>query len=626
MKKIAMFIGELSAEYQYRVCAAVAEECKRAGIHLTVFHNGAVYGANIFQAYGERSIIRIPNIKKYDGFLLASDAFGVEGMYEELATLLKEEAEGPVICLRKEDEHFYSVMVDNYVSMSNMMEHFITEHGFERICFMKGRNDLEDARARYQAYLDAMERHHLKVTEHMTFDGDYWKLRGEQAVSWFWDTADEKPQAIVCANDYMAFSVLDALHKRNLKIPEDVCVSGFDDCEEARLCVPPLSSVHVENEQLAKTAIEMFQRIWRGEPQEKICLVPAECCLRESCGCQVAGRDEEVQRQLYQTKEYLQETVRQMLLMDVDSDNINSTEELFNLAAYYILPGNMKERVFICLCDEEEKKTEKAEMEGKYTEYMELRTVMHTRSAIFCKERFRREDILPEKYLEDNEPLYVSPLHDKNECIGYFVVTPGISESMRYYYQIWVQEITNCFKRQKMYAESKLLTDMLSQYDLDELTGIPNRRKLDAALRNAHAQMTLGGKGYFVVSVDMDELKFINDHYGHVVGDEALCALADILKQGAGETGIAARTGGDEFIICYCTDDEEEVLRQIQGIRDAIKEFNKKEDRVFELSASIGYAKCLEGMRPINCVQQADERMYREKRSKKEKAGGKARR
>ncbi|MCM1569413.1 MAG: GGDEF domain-containing protein [Roseburia sp.] len=619
MKRIAMFIGELSAEYQNRICAAVDNECRKQGIHLTVFHNFCVFGTNVFHSYGERSVLRIPNIKKYDGFILASDTFGVEGMLEEVTALLKKEAEGPVICLRKEVEQFYNIVVDDYSAMSQMVEHFITEHGLTRICFMKGRKGFKDAVIRYQAYLDVMKKHHLKVTEQMVFNGDYWRRKGEEAVSWFWDKAEEKPEAIVCANDYMAISVQDALQRRGLKIPEDIRVSGFDDCEETRVCIPRIASVHVGREQLAKAAIEMLLRIWEGKPQEKVQMLPAQCCFRESCGCK-EEKPENVQYQLFRDKEAIQNAIEQSSFMYVDFENTTSMEDLFTLASNYIQEGEMHEKIYICFCDEEENQAEKAEMAGKYTEYMELRAIIKTRSTVFCKERFRREDILPAKYLDDHETLYVNPLHDKNECIGYFVLAPGISLSMRHFYQTWVQSITNSIMKQRMYAESKLLAETLNLYNLDELTGIPNRRKLDSALRNAHTQFILEGKPYFVVSIDMDGLKYINDNFGHVVGDEALCALAEILNQGIGETGIAARTGGDEFIICYRTEDEKEVESQLQGIREAIAEYNRTGNRKYELSASIGFAKCGKGMNPIQCIQQSDEMMYREKRKKKGKA------
>ena len=95
---------------------------------------------------------------------------------------------------------------------------------------MKGRADLKDARERLDGYMDVMNRYGLPVTEHMLFQGNYWRDRGNQAVEWFL-SGPEKPEAIICANDFMAISVLMALKERNIRVPEDIALAGFDDIE-----------------------------------------------------------------------------------------------------------------------------------------------------------------------------------------------------------------------------------------------------------------------------------------------------------------------------------------------------------------------------------------------------------
>ena len=83
----------------------------------------------------------------------------------------------------------------------------------------------------------------------------------------------------------------------------------------------------------------------------------------------------------------------------------------------------------------------------------------------------------------------------------------------------------------------------------DTLTGLPNRRygftHLRRLTRRALAQGETGG----MLALDVDNFKAINDHLGHSLGDELLRAIADRLRQAAGERNFAARLGGDEFIV-----------------------------------------------------------------------------
>jgi two-component system cell cycle response regulator len=83
----------------------------------------------------------------------------------------------------------------------------------------------------------------------------------------------------------------------------------------------------------------------------------------------------------------------------------------------------------------------------------------------------------------------------------------------------------------------------------DPLTGLFNRRYLDAALAQQFAMFRRLGRRYGVIQMDIDTLKTINDQLGHATGDEAIRFIAGILASNARDMDIAARFGGDEFVI-----------------------------------------------------------------------------
>ena len=82
---------------------------------------------------------------------------------------------------------------------------------------------------------------------------------------------DTLPTALVCANDAIAINALEALRELQLRVPEDVSVTGFDNIDDALVAEPPLTTIHVAKELLGKRAVEMLQ--WRlahpDEPFEK---------------------------------------------------------------------------------------------------------------------------------------------------------------------------------------------------------------------------------------------------------------------------------------------------------------------------------------------------------------------
>ena len=244
MKKIAYFSGQLFGEYIIEVTRALIHRAEELGYQVDVFTNFGVYGNNFMYAEGEKSIIQLPNLSEYAGVIAASDNFEISGFEEVLFERLEKEFSGPIVSLRQKEDKFYSITIDDYHSMKALMEHFIVTHGYRRICFMTGRMELEDAQQRLRAYQDAMEEHGIPVTEHMIFEGDYWRFKGGKAVSWFFDQ-EKLPEAIVCSNDYMALSVFEELIARGIRVPEDIALSGFDDLEETKFSVPPITTLHM---------------------------------------------------------------------------------------------------------------------------------------------------------------------------------------------------------------------------------------------------------------------------------------------------------------------------------------------------------------------------------------------
>src|SRR2546427_7441093 len=83
----------------------------------------------------------------------------------------------------------------------------------------------------------------------------------------------------------------------------------------------------------------------------------------------------------------------------------------------------------------------------------------------------------------------------------------------------------------------------------DPLTGLGNYRRLVEALDAEVKRTARTGRPFAVLLLDLDQLKKINDRYGHLIGSQALCRLADILRVHCRAIDTAARYGGDEFVV-----------------------------------------------------------------------------
>jgi diguanylate cyclase (GGDEF)-like protein/PAS domain S-box-containing protein len=156
---------------------------------------------------------------------------------------------------------------------------------------------------------------------------------------------------------------------------------------------------------------------------------------------------------------------------------------------------------------------------------------------------------------------------------------------------------------------------------VDALTGLYNRRGFLTLAEQELKVAQRMERGILLLFVDVDDLKAINDTYGHLEGDRALIKIAQILKENFRDPDIIARIGGDEFVILAIegtTEAGPELLKE--RLSENLERYNQEESgRKYKLSLSMGAV----GYDPENPVSidtlltQADKKMYEEKQGKK---------
>ncbi len=153
----------------------------------------------------------------------------------------------------------------------------------------------------------------------------------------------------------------------------------------------------------------------------------------------------------------------------------------------------------------------------------------------------------------------------------------------------------------------------------DDLTGLHNRRGL---LHVTEALMKLSVRSerpLSLVYIDLDDMKVINDSYGHSEGDQALVDLARILETNLRESDFIARIGGDEFCVLLSGGTEEQDRRAIARIEEAVRTHNAAAARRYELSLSVGLGR-FDPAAPCTIeelIGAADAAMYRHKAAKR---------
>jgi diguanylate cyclase len=177
--------------------------------------------------------------------------------------------------------------------------------------------------------------------------------------------------------------------------------------------------------------------------------------------------------------------------------------------------------------------------------------------------------------------------------------------------------------------EVQLLSTRLEQLQeistRDSLTGLLNRAGFDTAIRRALLQIVPTGQRISLALIDLDDLKWINDHHGHGVGDAAIRALADSLRTICRGTDELARIGGDEFAAILPNADPAQAANVAQRFLHELWNRNLPvEDGVVRVSASVGIAEALRTDGPRTWMDRADQRLYRAKSMGKNRVLGEA--
>lgn len=201
---------------------------------------------------------------------------------------------------------------------------------------------------------------------------------------------------------------------------------------------------------------------------------------------------------------------------------------------------------------------------------------------------------------------------------------------------IAVLEIANTFDKGQFTPEDKEIILIIANFAStilenakflnwaihDSLTGLYNNHYFSKELYDELERSKRYGRVFSLVFFDVDDFKYINDNYGHIAGDKALQSLASaIQKTIRKEVDIAARYGGDEFVIALPNTDAEAAVKVCKRLADLVKKTPvvTSENKEFTFTLSMGISEFpKDGDESYFLFNHADEALYASKRAGKD--------
>jgi len=185
-----------------------------------------------------------------------------------------------------------SITIDNAAGTRGVIEHLLDVHRAERIAYISGPPDNQEASARLAGYREALASRGIGLSDELVRYGRFTLDSGRSCMLELLATGIEI-EAVAAANDYMAFGAMEVLREHGIGVPEQVRVVGFDDSPLARLTPRPLTSVAQPVAAMAEGALVSLLEAMEGRAIESPRRFTPETVLRHSCGC---GQLERVSR------------------------------------------------------------------------------------------------------------------------------------------------------------------------------------------------------------------------------------------------------------------------------------------------------------------------------------------
>ena len=615
-RKIAVLMASIDREYQQDFAAGLASAGLKLGMDVCIFNSqGHMNVAISTSEIGESMIYDLPDFSEFDGIISLPATMGNDFALKKVYKVLEPCRGKPHVSIDVPQPGAVTIRFDDKISVEEMTEHLIAEHNAKRIAFVSGPMDHSVSTERVEACRNVMKRHGLELRDDMVFDGQWTRVGGRTAAEKILNMGGELPDAIMCANDDMALSVIECMNEHGIRVPKDIAVTGFDALREA--VMRGISTICRPIDRSARKAMEILKDWIDGNPpREEVVILSTIPIFGDSCGCT-------------QSMEHINEKLRALGTERWNMETILTRVSMFSGGVGDELEARIKIHEFVnswgirelYLCVDPSICRDTAALgEGKsYPEQMLLLYGIrngkeHESKLIPCV------DLVPvlQEIRKNATCLVFCPLYYRDRSFGYVAMDLGNGTGSALYPVLMLLNGTlmSLYLQTNIKRSAATIESMAIQ---DIMTGMINRRGYMELAPEILSQARNEGKIFALLSADMDHMKDINDQYGHLMGDEAICRMGKALQKLTEYGFTPVHISGDEFLAYGITDNMETARNVINIVNEELTRINRDDPWICNISASFGlYAAVPQESDSLDgFMTLADRAMYADKNKRK---------
>lgn len=591
-KKIALFISHIYGEYQRNLSQGIIDKALEYGYQTEVYttNDGEELGG---LSITEECIFRLPVYSDLSGIIYASGTYSSREFRDKITKTLID-SKIPVIEVNDTDPVFPNVTMDNSTMIATITEHFINMHDARRICYLGCKHEVAISNLRLDIYRKTLIKNDIEYFDADVYICDETKDDYDAALDYFY-SGSRKPDAIICYNDRLAYELIIAAENKGYKIPEDFGVSGCDNSDAGQNMIPSLTTISYPVYELGQIAVDNLNSLIKGRNLTSTTSAFARVIYGGTCGCSYRS-DKKVHMYSHALLAQIADLEKSIIMSSKMSSafgQIDDIEEGLDIIAEYASQienctgfylaissnwNNLSERIRTLTdshLDYEDNDNANIS-DDSLTLYL---AIQNGKKLPGCT--FKSNTLLPDYLMSDSENArVVSPVYNHGESYGYIVMTFD-NNRIKYPFKLiqWLVNVSqllyNLRNKKRLDAMTTHLEDI---YMRDELTGFYNKagyeyykgKVLDKDIDDEYTELL----------INLDNLKDINESYGHDEGDFAIQILGQAINQSVDENTTAGRISGAEFDVIIKRGSADSVKKKINSYLDNYARLSSKEYKI----------------------------------------------
>ena len=626
-KILGICVAKIQEYYQGTLVRVIVKEAKKRGYKSIVFNGFCDMYFDNPNNKGEAEVYKLLHKEHIDALVVLSETIKRDSVCKKIIDFAGKNSI-PVVTVDRPIGDCINIEFDCEEAFERIVRHIVEEHRCKTVNFIAGYEDNDFSNTRLNCYKRVLLENGIEYDETRVGYGNFWVGPTRAVMERFLDDPRGIPEAIICSNDIMAMTASQMLQERGYRIPDDVLITGFDGIEAEKYTSPRLTTAVTDFDMLSIKVMDTLDSLANDGDIHGDLKVGFKHRIAQSCGCKAVNAYEAASKitELYDKMSFSRGHEEFMYNFLSDTLGCKTYKQLAKVSAKYCEDMH----IWVCLNRDYFRDVKLPKYNGKFTRDMVLFYQANNRKLLdFCKE-YKFEEYLPDfnKILDKSDVLMFSVIHYQSTVYGYAVseidIDIDIDEHKFDSYQRYLnntnqilESIHKSVKLNVAYAQMKKL------HERDALTTLYNRGGFQDRCVGLLKQCKNNNSSMIIVSIDMDNLKSINDAYGHAMGDEAISTVAGFLIDFSEGKAICARFGGDEYVVLAETNDVHEYERKITDyINNQLDNFNTIGCHPYRLELSMGCAEVksydMDGV--LMAFKEADDRMYEQKRKHKEKS------